>query len=314
MTRALFPLQQIRTVAVVGAGGTVGASWVTLYLHHGFDVIAQDPSPALGARLDDFILRAIPALKRLQPIGVARGRLTLRERIGELSDAQFVQENVPENEALKREVLAQLDALLDPAVVIASSTSALLRSQIIADCRRDPDRVIVGHPFNPPHLLPLVELVGASPTDAVVQWAEKFYASLGKRPIVVRKEVIGHIANRLNSSIYREAVSLLEQGVASVEDIDAAMTSGPGLRWAVMGPHLLYHLGGGPGGIAHYLDHLGPSQVKRWSELRTPVLTEELKRSVIDGVNAECAGASIPELEARRDAMLIALLQALRNG
>jgi len=220
---------------------------------------------------------------------------------------------VPENEALKRSILAQLDDLLEPGMVIASSTSALLRSQIVADCTRSPDRVIVGHPFNPPHLIPLVELVGEAPNHPALRWAFEFYASLGKRPIVVRKEVIGHIANRLNSSIYREAVSLLEQGVASVEDIDAAMTAGPGLRWAVMGPHLLYHLGGGPGGIAHYLEHLGPSQVKRWSELKTPALTEELKRAIIEGVNSECAGAGVPELEARRDALLTALLEALKR-
>jgi carnitine 3-dehydrogenase len=313
MTSPLLPLERIKTVAVIGAGGTVGASWVAMFLHHGFDVIAQDPSPDLAARLDDFIARANAALLQLQPTSVARGRLTLTADIGDLACAHFAQENVPENEALKRQVLAQLDALLDPGVVIASSTSALLRSQIVADCVRAPERVIVGHPFNPPHLLPLVELVGHTPDTPAVQWAVVFYTRLGKRPIVVRKEIVGHIANRLNSSIYREAVSLVEQGIATVADIDAAMTTGPGLRWAVMGPHLLYHLGGGPGGIAHYLEHLGPSQVRRWSELKTPALTDELKRAVIDGVAKECGGAGITELEARRDAALIALLEALRE-
>lgn len=313
MSSSLLPIEHVKTVAVSGAAGTVGASWVAMYLHHGFDVIAQDPSASLSARLEDFIARATPALQKLQPVSVARGKLSLCAEIDGIASAHFVQENVPEDEALKRRVLARMDALLDPGSIIASSTSALLRSQIVADCRRAPDRVIVGHPFNPPHLLPLVELVGVTPDHPAVQWATSFYARLGKRPIVVRKEVIGHIANRLNSSIYREAVSLLEQGVASVEDIDVAMTSGPGLRWAVMGPHLLYHLGGGPGGIAHYLDHLGPSQVRRWSELKTPALNEEVKRAIIDGVHAECAGASVPELEARRDALLIALLEAMRQ-
>ena len=314
MISPLLPFEKIKTIAVPGAGGTVGASWVAMFLHQGFDVIAQDPSPDLAARLDDFISRASVALMRLQPTNTARGRLTLTADVHELSGAHFAQENVPENEALKRRVLAQMDALLEPGVVIASSTSALLRSQITADCERAPERVIVAHPFNPPHLLPLVELVGPSPESPSVRWAMDFYTRLGKRPIVVRKEVVGHIANRLNSSIYREAVSLVEQGIATVEDIDAAMTTGPGLRWAAMGPHLLYHLGGGPGGIAHYLEHLGPSQVKRWSELRTPVLTDELKRAVIEGVAEECRGATVRELEARRDAALIALLEALRRG
>jgi len=313
MTTTLLPIEKIRTIAVLGAGGTVGASWVAMFLHHGFDVMAQDPSPSLAVRLDDFVARADAALQRLQPTRVTRGRLTLTANISDLAGAHFAQENVPENEALKRQVLGQLDALLDPGAVIASSTSALLRSQIVADCTLAPERVIVGHPFNPPHLLPLVELVGHSLDSPAVQWAAEFYTRLGKRTIVVRKEVIGHIANRLNSSIYREAVSLVEQGIASVEDVDAAMTMGPGLRWAVMGPHLLYHLGGGPGGIAHYLEHLGPSQVKRWSELKTPVLTDDLKRALIEGVAQECVGASVPELEARRDAALIALLEALRT-
>ena len=312
MTSPLLPPENVKTIGVLGAGGTVGASWVAMFLHHGFEVIAQDPSPHLASRLEDFISRADPALQRLQPSRGARGRLTLTAELRDLAPAQFAQENVPENLTLKCQVLRELDALLEPGVVIASSTSALLRSEIVADCARAPGRIIVGHPFNPPHLLPLVELVGDSPESPAVQWATEFYARLGKRPIVVRKEVIGHIANRLNSSIYREAVSLLEQGIATVEDIDTAMTTGPGLRWAVMGPHLLYHLGGGPGGIAHYLEHLGPSQVKRWSELRTPQLTEELKRAVIEGVAEECHGAGIPELEARRDAALIALLEALR--
>ena len=307
-------MSEVKTIAVLGAAGTVGASWVAIFLHHGYEVIAQDPSPALSERLHGFVARAMPALRRLQPVSTKPGQLNLTRAMGDLARAHFAQENVPENEVLKRQVLAELDALLDPGVVIASSTSALLRSQIVADCRRDPERIIVGHPFNPPHLLPLVELVGQTPDCAAVRWAVDFYTRLGKRPIVVRKEVIGHIANRLNSSIYREAVSLVEQGIASVEDIDTAMTTGPGLRWAVMGPHLLYHLGGGPGGIAHYLEHLGPSQLKRWAELKTPELTEELKRAVVDGVSAEAAGRSVTELEAERDAALIALLEALRKA
>ena len=309
-----IPLEEIKTIAVLGAGGTVGASWTAMFLHHGFDVIAHDPSPGLAERLEAFVRRAAPALVRLHPTTRANGKLKLTQDISALAGVHFAQENVPEDEGIKRQVLAELDAIMDPRAVIASSTSALLRSQIVADCGRHRERVIVAHPFNPPHLLPLVELVGSTPDSPVIRWAADFYARLGKQPIVVRKEVVGHIANRLNSSIYREAVSLVEQGIATVEDIDTAMTTGPGLRWAVMGPHLLYHLGGGPGGIAHYLEHLGPSQVKRWSEFKTPELTEALKRAVIEGVNEECAGASIVELEARRDAALIALLEARRSS
>lgn len=306
------PLQPPGTVAVVGAAGTVGASWVAMFRHHGFDVVAQDVAANLRERVERFCARAEPALRELAPTTQAPGVVRYVGALTELGEVDYVQENVPEKEALKREVLAQLDAALPTDVVIGSSTSALLRSAIMQDCRWAPERVIVAHPFNPPHLLPLVELVGATPDAVAVQWAREFFRGLGKTPIVLRREVVGHIANRLNSSIYREAVSLVDQGIASVEEVDAAMTAGPGPRWAVLGPHLLYHLGGGPGGIRHYLEHLGPSQVRRWADLRTPELNAELQEKLVAGVDEAAGGRSIEELEAERDAAILALLRARR--
>lgn len=297
------------TIGVVGAAGTVGASWAAMFRYHGFDVVAQDPAPGLAERVERFWTRASEALSVLQPTSVEPGGLRCVRELGELGPVDYVQENAPEKEALKREVLAALDAALPAHVVIGSSTSALLRSAIVADCRVAPERVIVAHPFNPPHLLPLVELVGPAPEAPAVQWARAFFRAMGKTPIVLRREVVGHIANRLNSSIYREAVSLVEQGIASVEDVDAAMTAGPGPRWAVMGPHLLYHLGGGPGGLRHYLEHLGPSQVKRWADLRTPELSDALKAELIAGVEREADGRDIEALETERDAALLSLLR-----
>jgi len=308
------PLQPPGTIGVVGAAGVVGASWVAMFRHHGFDVVAQDPAPNLAARLESFTARAAAALQELVPPTRPPGELRCVATLAELGAVDYVQENAPEREELKRCVLAELDALLPPEVVIGSSTSALLRSALVRDCRVAPQRVIVAHPFNPPHLLPLVELVGASPEDPAIRWARAFFLGLGKTPIVLRREVVGHIANRLNSSIYREAVSLVEQGIASVEEIDAAMTAGPGPRWAVLGPHLLYHLGGGPGGIRHYLEHLGPSQVRRWADLRTPELTPELRESLIAGVDAAAHGRSIEDLEAERDAAILALLRTRSKG
>ncbi len=302
----------VSRVAVIGAAGTVGASWVALFRHHGFTVIAQDPSPALAERVTGFLARTEGALRELHPVTYAPGEVHFTADLAAAVDADFIQENAPEREELKREILGRLDAVARPGVVIGSSTSALLRSEIVRDCRVAPERVIVAHPFNPPHLLPLIELVGHTPDSPAVRWAFDFFTRLGKQPIVLRREVLGHIANRLNSSIYREAVSLVEQGVASVEDIDLAMTAGPGARWAVMGPHLLYHLGGGPGGIRHYLDHLGPSQVKRWADLLTPELTGALKQRLIAGVEQEAAGRSLEELETERDAALLALLRTRR--
>ncbi|HYG87806.1 MAG TPA: 3-hydroxyacyl-CoA dehydrogenase NAD-binding domain-containing protein [Azospirillum sp.] len=299
----------IGRVAVVGCG-TVGASWTALFLAHGLDVAATDPAPGAQARLDRFVERALAQLAELGCRG--DGRLTFHAALPDALDgAGFVQENAPEDEALKRRLLAEIDAHVPPDVIVASSTSALLRSAIVTDCR-SPERHVVAHPFNPPHLLPLVELVGEN--AAVTERAATFYRSLGRRPVVLKREMPGHIANRLSSALYREAVHLVEQGVASVADIDAAISHGPGLRWAVMGPHMTYHLGGGEGGIAHYLSHLGPSQVRRWASLGNPSLGPEVQARIVEGVTEEADGRSVEELEAERDRALMGLLRLLGRG
>jgi carnitine 3-dehydrogenase len=295
----------IKRVAVIGCG-TVGASWAALFLGHGLDVAAYDPSPGAEERLQSFVDHA---LDQLAELGIReKGELRFS---GDLTDvlgaADFVQENVPEDEALKRRMLADIDALTAEGVIIASSTSALLRSSIVADCKT-PRRFIVAHPFNPPHLVPLVELVGDD--ENIVQQAAEFYRTLGRRPVILRREMPGHIANRLSSALYREAVYLVEQGVASVADIDAALCNGPGLRWAVMGPHMTYHLGGGPGGIEHYLAHLGPSQVRRWASLGSPTLSPEVRKQIVEGVAEEAGDRSIQELEERRDRALLEILRS----
>ena len=295
----------IKRVAVIGCG-TVGASWAALFLGHGLDVAAYDPSPGAEERLLSFVGHA---LDQLAELGIReKGELRFS---GDLTDvlgaADFVQENVPEDEALKRRMLADIDALTAEGVIIASSTSALLRSSIVADCKT-PRRFIVAHPFNPPHLVPLVELVGDD--ENIVQQAAEFYRTLGRRPVILKREMPGHIANRLSSALYREAVYLVEQGVASVADIDAALCNGPGLRWAVMGPHMTYHLGGGPGGIEHYLAHLGPSQVRRWASLGSPTLSPEVRKQIVEGVAEEAGDRSIQELEERRDRALLEILRS----
>jgi carnitine 3-dehydrogenase len=295
----------IKRVAVIGCG-TVGASWAALFLGHGLDVVAYDPSPGAEERLQSFVDHA---LDQLAELGIReKGELRFS---GDLTDvlgaADFVQENVPEDEALKRRMLADIDALTAEGVIVASSTSALLRSSIVAECKT-PHRFIVAHPFNPPHLIPLVELVGED--ESIVQQAAEFYRTLGRRPVILKREMPGHIANRLSSALYREAVYLVEQGVASVADIDAALCNGPGLRWAAMGPHMTYHLGGGPGGIEHYLSHLGPSQVRRWASLGNPTLSPEVQKQIVEGVAEEAGDRSIQELEERRDRALLEILKS----
>jgi 3-hydroxyacyl-CoA dehydrogenase len=295
----------IQRVAIVGAG-MIGASWAALATAHGLDVSAYDPAPEAEVKFRAHVERARAQLAELGLIGTGNIAFSA-DLAATISGVQFVQENGPENEAVKRELLARIDAGSPPDAIIASSTSALVRSAIVADCA-NPARIIVAHPFNPPHLVPLVEIVGADPE--VVAGATNFYRALGRRPVVLNREMPGHIANRLASALYREAVHLVEQGVASVADIDAALCNGPGLRWALMGPHMTYHLGGGEGGIAGYLAHLGPSQVRRWQSLGNPSLDADVQAKIVAGVAEEAGDRSIAELELRRDEGLLALLKA----
>lgn len=292
-------VDSVPQVAVIGTG-VVGASWAACFLAHGIDVAAADPGPDAETRLRRFVERAQPDLARLGLRGNGRLRFHAQAEAA-VAEAGFVQENAPERLELKRDLLARLDRAAPPGVIIASSTSSLLRSRMVRNCAT-PERVIVAHPFNPPHLIPLVELVGEADATA---WADGFYRRIGKRPVTLKREATGHIANRLTAALFREALHILEQGIAEVEDIDAAVSHGPGLRWAHMGPFMTYHLGGGPGGLRHYLEHLGPSQVRRWQDLGTPTLSEALMRQAVEGVLREAAGRSIEALERERDEALI---------
>lgn len=289
--------------------GLIGGAWASLFLARGIEVVAIDPQPDAADRLRRTIATMAPLLDE---IGITSesadfGRISVLAQVGaELESVQFVQENVPEDLALKRSVLRDIEAWVDPAIIVASSTSAIRISDIQAGARH-PERCVAGHPINPPHLMPLVEVSGGEATDrAAVDWAIGFYAWLGKKPVRLQRDIEGHIAGRLSAALWREAVSLVEQGIASVADIDDAVRYGPGLRWATMGPHLTYHLGGGEGGIRHYLAHLGLSQQKRWEALGTPTLTDDLKEQIAEGVIKEAGGRSIGELTEERDRLIVA--------
>lgn len=298
----------VRTVAVVGTG-LIGASWAATFLAHGLDVVASDPAEGAEPRLREAVARITPDLRALGAEG--EGRLSFVADAGEAaSGADFVQESAPEDEALKVDLLADLDAAARPGVVIASSTSAFPLSRIVPRCAA-PERVVVAHPFNPPHLIPLVEIVGASPEAEAVGCAVAVYETIGKVPVVLKKEAVGHMVNRINSALWREALSLLQEGIAEAEDIDRAFRYGPGLRWAVMGPFATYHLGGGAGGIRHYMDHLQPAQQRRWADMRPPEMHDAFKRRIVEDVLALAGDRSIAELEAERDAELRAILEAV---
>ena len=296
-------------VAVVGTG-VIGASWVAHFLAHGLDVTATDPSPGAEERLRSDVAAIWP---RLTPAaGGSPERLAFTSDAAEaVADADFVQENGPEREDVKHELFAVLDAAARPGVVLASSSSGMLPSVIARGCPRHPERVVIGHPFNPPHLIPLVEVVpGEKTSEQTVEAALAFYTAVGKKPIRLRHELPGHVANRLQAALWQEAYSLVERGVATVADIDTAIAHGPGLRWAVLGPFANQHLSGGPGGIAHVLEHLGPPTEAWWRDLGQVTLTPELVAKLVAGVDEELAGVDPAELIARRDAVLTALLAA----
>lgn len=290
---------ELSTVAVVGTG-VIGASWAALFLDRGLDVVATDPAPGAEERLRS-------ALE-----GVPTDRLRFVADPGEAAAAaDFVQENGPEREDVKHALFAVLDEAARPDVVLASSSSGLLPSVIAQGCPKHPERVVVGHPFNPPHLIPLVEVVpGRETAPEVVDRAVAFYTSVGKRPIRLAQEVPGHVANRLQAALWQEAYSLVERGVATVADIDTAIAYGPGLRWAVLGPFVNQHLSGGAGGLAHVLAHLGPPTEQWWRDLGRVHLTPELAETLVAGVDAELAGTDDRALVTARDTVLNALLAA----
>lgn len=305
--------EEVSHAAIIGTG-LIGSAWAALFLAHGIKVLAIDPAADAADRLRQTIATMVPMLEELGLVTAAADfdKVEVVAEPGpELERVQFVQENAPENLALKQTILADIERWLDSGVVIASSTSALKISDIQAGCRH-PERCVAGHPINPPHLMPLVEVSGGSLSDAAtVDWAMRFYARLGKQPVRLQRDIEGHIAGRLSAALWREAVSLVDQGVASVSDIDAAVLYGPGLRWATMGPHLTYHLGGGEGGIRHYLEHLGDSQQRRWESLGKPALTDELKDKIANGVLEEAGERSIEELASDRDRKLVAAIKAI---
>jgi carnitine 3-dehydrogenase len=307
----VMPDTNIRRVAVVGTG-VIGASWAAYFLAQGLKVRATDPAPGACERLTEAVLRHWPTLvKSGLSEGASLDNLSFHDTLeAALAGVQFVQENGPERADLKLALFERMDAALEPEVIIASSSSGLLMSDVQAACRH-PERVVLGHPFNPPHLIPLVEVIGGKRTSPeTIQRTLDFYRAIGKRPINPKKEVKGHIANRLQAALWREAFHLVSIGAASVSDIDDAIAYGPGLRWAVMGPFANLHLSGGEGGMRHLLEHLGGPIENWWDDLGTPALTPELKQQVIDGIDAELMNRSDAQITVERDDLILAMLRA----
>jgi 3-hydroxyacyl-CoA dehydrogenase len=304
----------IRRVAIIGTG-VIGASWAALFLAKGLDVVATDVAPDAETALKRFISQAWPALERLGLAhGASQNRLSFTASLADaVKSVDLVQENGPEKIDFKRTLYRQLDELLDANVIIASSSSGLTMSEIQSACELHPERCVIGHPFNPPHLVPLVEIVGGAKTskDTIERVAE-FYTSLGKRTVRLNKEVPGHVANRLQAALAREVYHLVADGVVSAADVDTALCWGPGLRWGIMGQLMLNHLGGGQGGIEHFFQQFTGPMTAWWKVLGSPELTPEVQKKLIDGVHAEVGSCSIDELAAERDEVLLGLIE-LRN-
>ena len=298
--------QSENQIGVVG-GGLIGLSWASLFSAFGYETIVYDPYLKEQNLAIQTVHNMWASLDLLYEDILDKREVKFSNSINDLKSATFIQENCPEDLNLKKETILKLEKVVSKNTVIASSTSSFLPSELQSGCAK-PERIIVGHPMNPPHLIPLVELVlGEISSEKITNRAKFFYQTLERIPVRIKKEMRGHLANRLTSALYREAVYLISEGVADVSDVDAVISNGPGLRLALLGPHMNYHLGGGNGGYRNYLEHLGPSQEERWKTLGQAPLTPELKEKLISGIESQKLNLS--ELKKKRDISLIEILK-----
>jgi ketoreductase RED1 len=300
-----------RTAAVIGAG-TIGLSWAALFAARGMHVRVSDPRPDVEEQVQQAV-REIAAVVPGGPYDAAEllARITVEPELERaVEGADVVQENGPERLDLKQELFARIERAAPPEALLLSSTSGLMPSDMAADMA-DPGRLLVGHPFNPPHVVPLVEVVPGARTDpATTAAVVAFYRALGKEPVVLRREIGGFVANRLQSALFRESVHLVLSGVVTPEELDRVVTESVGVRWATAGPFESYHLGGGPGGIRNLLEHLGPGMVKRWKDLGQPELTPEVVDLLATSTEERFAGHSYEQRTAERDRLQLAVLAA----
>ena len=304
----------VKTLGLLGTG-VIGAGWAARALHFGINVIAADVKPELEAVLRASVANAEPALVRLITAPLPpKGALTFTTDIAAMArQADFIQENIPEQLPLKQQVIGAASRHTRPGVVIASSTSGLMPTDL-QQTMHEPERLCVGHPFNPVYLLPLVELVAGEKThESTIAAAREFYTQIGMHPLLVRREVPGHLTDRLQEALWREILHLINDGVATTGELDEAIIYGPGLRWAAMGTNMIYHLAGGEAGMRHMLAQFGPCLKWPWTKLEAPELTESLIDKMVEGTQAQAAGRSIRELERLRDDYLVAIQQVLRE-
>ena len=298
-------------IGVVGAG-LIGMSWAGLFSAFGYETTVYDPYLKKQHLAHQEISNIWGSLDLLFDDLKNKKEVKFSNEIDDLRLSTFIQENCPEDLPLKQGLISKIEKVVSKDTIISSSTSSFMPSELQNGCTK-PDRIIVGHPMNPPHLIPVVEIVlGKAFSQEISSRAKSFYNSLQRVPVQIKKEMRGHLANRLTSALYREAVYLVSEGVADVEDVDTVMSNGPGLRLALLGPHMNYHLGGGEGGYRYYLEHLGPSQEVRWKTLGQSSLTPELKEKLIHGIESQ--NHDISELKTKRDNSLIEILKIKKEN
>jgi carnitine 3-dehydrogenase len=305
-------MTEFRNTAVLGAG-VIGMSWAALFLASGRNVAVFDTAASAEKATHDYIDTAWPALGELGLIkSGSPGRLSFHGSAAEaVMDADFVQESVPERIEIKKALFAEIEPALKSNAIVASSASGLTLSEMQMGCV-NASRFVLGHPFNPPHLIPLVEVLANGFTNAgVIDEAERFYKHVGKITIRIKREVPGHVANRLQAALWREALHLVKSGVASVRDVDTAVWAGPGMRWAAMGPTMLFHLGAGSGGIAAFCERYAASINRWWDDLGALHLDEALAKQLSVELSKDVGDETPAELSAKRDALIIAMQKAV---
>lgn len=302
-----------RHICIVGTG-LIGAGWAAFYAAKGFGVTLYDENATARRNGQERTLQYLSFLKNQSLLSAADHDLAVASlKVSDdleqaLQGAQLVQESVSERYEIKKEVFRRIDRATPPEVILASSSSGLLISEL-QTVMKHPGRSLIAHPFNPPHLIPLVELVPGKRTDPqTLSWAKTFFEKLGKVPVVLNKEVPGHIANRLQAAVWREAIDLVLKGVASVADVDRALSAGPGLRWALLGPNMIFHLGGGEAGIKYFIDHVGVAWKDLWEDMaKWTSIPHQAADALQTGLDEQMADRTLKEMGQWRDEKIVKL-------
>jgi carnitine 3-dehydrogenase len=304
----------VKTIGIAGTG-LIGAGWAARALIRGINVIAYDVSPAAEAKLKAQIKTAWPSMEKLLGKPKTKGKLTFTTDLAAMaSKAEFIHEAAPEREALKIKLFKDIDAIAKPDVIISSSSSGFLPSRLQSECAHHPERVVIGHPFNPVYLLPLVELVPGDKTNAAaLDRADDYFKQVGMQVLRLKKEIDGYICDRLQEALWREALHLLNKDVGTTGDIDDSIVYSAGMRWAFMGSFLTYHVGGGPGGMRDFIKQFDPTLELPWTDLKFPKWNDTLEKRLIDGTDAQAAGRTVAQIEAKRNAILVDMMKLFKK-